>query len=214
MRIKIISAMLAICFLSDLSAVCASDTADGNKAGLESGKAETIRTISWNVLAAKHSESSNSELLKLRQNIDELRQEIAKLQGLISEIYAVGTLTINDGKNLEKDEQEQEKVRQRGETRKNKEKDLRITLGQLRQQRVRFEVGTDSAPESRRNHELRVAGKVKELEDELENILNGPSEEHFKKLEVLREKLEIKHSKPSTQLDQTPTISSIVRHRE
>ena len=176
---------------------------------------QDIQNISQNVLAAKHSETPSPELQPLRQRVEELRKAVQYLLALPSaaaagNISLMGASTDLSETQLSGDEQK-ERIKY-GKL----EQDVFQALEGVRQQRRKTEdSGREDLTEQRRSHMQRVSDKLKGLEDELELALESSPGERERKLDELQRRLVVSGILEQSVKDPgTPTISSIVRHRE
>jgi hypothetical protein len=193
--------------------------ADQQKVTGEVLKPETVQEIqgiSQNLLTAKHSETPAPELQQLRQQVDELRTSVRKLDTSTRTTVPAGAITIID-KNVIKDQaQPTDKKREHRLTHEKLEQDVHAALKRVRKQRTNVEnLDRDDLKEQHKSPLRRVAAKVKELEDVLEQAMTGQPEERAEKLEKLQQRLTVSgNNEQSAREPGTPTISTIVRHRE
>ncbi len=192
------------------------DTGIGSKARLGAEKLQTIQSISQNILTAKRKDTPNPELEQLRLRIEELRQVVEKFHsGVIdSEVTLAepNNITMFDGNKDGKLVVRQEK---RDIVKKEKQSnEVEAALGKMRTQRAKFEAAATSRPEHKQGHERKLANKLKELENELESALQAPQAEQTEKLTALSKRLKINSGREERKPDDTPTLTTIVRHRQ
>jgi hypothetical protein len=154
---------------------------------------------------------------QLRQRLVDLRLSVAKLYAKSIMPMTSRSITVSDKmapapvvSTLENDA----KLRAEYEQPENV---VRGSLDLVRLQRAELEgSGNQEKSDVQRSLELNVIAKVKELEDEVESTLLIPLDERAAKLHVLQERLKISSRwgiETSDKQDRTPTISTIVRHR-
>jgi hypothetical protein len=171
-------------------------------------KIQQIQAISQAVLTAKRSEPANPDLETLRQEVEELRKAVVKFHGQV--VQPAAPITLRNETVTSEAGQDGRKVRAKAES------DVRDTLNKVRQHRTALQKKIDEAAAGEdRSRERNAAAKVRELEDELDLTLQGKPEEQAEKLRSLAERLAVKH-RPVTEecREKTPTISTIVQHRQ
>jgi hypothetical protein len=177
-----------------------------------------IQDISQKVLAAKHSETVNPQLQPLKQRFEELRLMLEKLCGANTTAPASLTLTrditrSSDGNGDQNAEVNRREPEQMDDYTENQKQDVGNALARMREQRAKFDAAAEIAPEHRNNQEHKTAAKLKELEDELDDALQGSQLKCTEKLADLKRRFKISTITNEGPLDNTPTISTIVRHR-
>lgn len=194
----------------------AAELQDPLKKSLPPDKIQQIQAISQSVLTAKRNQPYNTEMDNLRQRADELRKAVVKLHMVALRTGKINALSLANGQavtpyiKVQQDEQKEISLRAEAET------GVRQALDRVHGQRaiVQQKVAQSAAGE---NHsmELNATAKMQELEDELDKTLKSPSEERAAGLLAIKEHLEVKHlSAVEADKEKTPTISTIVRHRE
>ncbi|MGA2151085.1 MAG: hypothetical protein ABSG48_02845 [Geobacteraceae bacterium] len=195
-----------------LPALAAADAQTGNNS-LPPETIQKIQTISQTVLTAKRNLPANPELDTLRQKIIALRKAILKLHGLALSTGKATTLSVANGQTLSPDAAPAQSGEQ---SRAQAGKNVQGALDQVRKQRALLQQKVASAATGE-DHSLErnAAAKTQELEDELDKTLALPPEERATGLQALIDRLEVKHRfQLEENRDKTPTITTIVHHRQ
>jgi len=217
MSSKIIAIQLVLATLLALPHIAvASDKSGAPKNGLDSEQAQAIQAISQAVLTAKHNQTSNSEMGNLRQRVDELYKAVVKLHDRTLLTGKLNALPLENGQSATSDSKSPQDNQKSKTIRAETETDVRQALERVRGQRslVQQKVKGSAVGEDH-SIELNAVAKIQELEDELDKVLQGPPEEQAASLLVLKERLAVKpRSIIKADKEKTPTISTIVHHRE
>ena len=192
----------------------AAEQHDTLQKGLPPEKVQQIQTISQTVLTAKHSQSPNPEMVSLRQKVDELYKAVVKLNVKSLMVGKANVLPNGSGKSDTPDKPQQDILKESSE-RTEAEIAVRQALESVRgqraivQQKVKENAGKDHSME------LNAVSMVQELENDLDKALQSPLKERTASLHTIKERLAIKR-RSLIQADKakTPSISTIVRHRE
>ena len=135
----------------------------------------------------------------LRQKVAELRKAVMDVHPGVVRIEGEKQATASSGQTGAADE---------------KAKHVRSALEGLQRQRAAVELGIEESAEAREHTvEQNATAKIKELESEVEDALQSPSGNRAEKFRLLQERLAIKRLSPVQPGSETPTISTIVRHR-
>lgn len=155
--------------------------------GLEPEKVDQIQVIGKAVLATRRGHPQSPAMAKLRQHVEELRQELINITGAPN--HGGKTPLVADSA---------------------LEYRIHAAMGKLRKQREAVEFETQASV-AERDHTLErnAAAKVRELEDEVENALQSPAEERGNKLMALRERLKIGPRPVNPGKSKTPGIRTI-----
>ncbi len=199
--------VLAALLLS-LQSASAADQSSSTK-GLTSDEIRQIQAISQSVLTAKRNAVPDPDLQTLRQQVTALNQALDYLGGRIrTPLISVQT----NGATSSGTTPDQGVAQQQALDNK-----VRDVLNAVTMQRtiVQSAIENDTGESSiiKRN----AAAKLEELETAMEDILNSPLEDRAQKIVQLRERLKVRTSPQTAQPaaeERTPTISTIVRHRE
>ncbi|MEW6401339.1 MAG: hypothetical protein AB1649_06030 [Chloroflexota bacterium] len=217
--------MVLIALLLSMQTASAANKSAARSGGLTTGEVQKIQAIGQVVLTAKNNAPADPELEALRQRVKELQQAIITLD---SPKLCIGNIPLSlktDGAatsgtppdNQDKEKQTDEEGQEERIEREERENTVRSVLNEVQKQRalVQAESQHDTGGHSlvKRN----AAAKVEELENVVEEMLNSRPQERTEKLKALKERLEVKYrsqvAAPDTG-EKTPTISTIVHHRE
>jgi len=190
------------------------DTGQHNsgKTGLDADKIQQIQTIGQTVLAAKRLAPADPDISQMRQHMEELRSQVAKLNNQLQRRnYFSVTLVSATGKTLKAEETSVQN------TLKKSEDSVRNILVKIHNHResVSTKVLAENSAEKRHRKE-KILSKVQELENEVETVLQSPADEQSAKLQALEKRLNVTKQHTSIndlQEEKTPTISTIVKHR-
>lgn len=184
--------------------------------GLKPEQRQAIQGISRAVLAAKHSQKQDPGLRQFRQRVKALRKAVREF-GALNVSVEKGVVTIVNQSDLQaKKQQSTAKPRTHPKRRAAREK-LGSALASLRSHReaMKSKGGPTSGGMERALIE-NAKVKCEEFEQEVEQLLDLKPSEQPAKLEELLE-----HMAPSQLagqaahgVNETPTISTITRHRE
>ncbi len=191
--------LLALISLFLAQAAYASDATDPRSSGLDPKTAEKVQSIGRAVLATRHAQPESPAMEALRQRLADLRQAVMQVHGGVVR--------------LEKEAEALGRGYQ-GSVIAEKERHIHAALEGLRRQRAAVELDIQESAEQRDHTvERNATAKVKELEGEVEDALQGPVESRAEKFLILQDRLAIKRLSPAQPGNETPTISTIVRHR-
>jgi len=192
--------------LFPLTVTAAERPEPGNKS-LSPEKIQQIQGISQLVLAAKRSVPANPNLEVMRQRITELRMAVVKLQGPAT--LSTSPISLQSEGLKQKTAQDGQAVRAKAES------EVRAAQEKIRSHRTALQQKIDAAAGEDHSQERHVVDKVRDLEDEVDQALQAKSEERGEKLKNLSERLKISVGIQSDQpRDRTPTITTIVQHRQ
>ena len=198
--------------------------------GLAPEQIQAIRTISRNVLAAKHSQKEDPDLSALRARVKELRQAVEDLQAqpLEVELESIEGSQPNQGETPTVEGQTAKGLESVARQRLQAAKEARQAKRQAARQRVRSALSAMKAQrvktakkvgagQTRRSTLIANAtAKVEKLEEKLEALLLLQDTEQAGKLQELLEQMKITKRRtvlPSA-ANETPTYSTITRHRK
>lgn len=188
------------------------DSNGPRKAGLEAEEVQQIQAVGQAVLATRRAEPQSQVMEQLRQRLDDLRQAVASPGVRLGK----DTVISIQGNAVPSGKTQKGQLQSKGQAALAiADKHIRNALEQVRKQRAAVELDIEeSVAEKDHTFERNAVAKVQELEDEVEKALQSPVEERKEKLRILQERLEIKHLTPLRPEEVTPTIRTIVRHKE
>lgn len=192
------------------------NTGDENrsKRGLKPEQLQTIQAIGRSVLAAKHSQKKNPELKQLRQRVRELRQAVKEFNHInFSVEQGAVAIDSSDPKAMKSRTATKSRIQPKRHAAQGK---LASALTKLRTHRVAMR---DKRGKSAGGRDATLIAnamvKCEQLENEVEEFLASAPSEQSVKLKDLQD-----HLAPSKLLEvsrfqnDTPTISTITRHRK
>lgn len=186
------------------------------KKGLKAEHLETIQAIGRSVLAAKHSQETDPELEQLRQRVKALRGAVKALHRL--DVNAgKGTVTIVDPGTQKSKSPRAAPNSLMHQKRQAALENLKTEGAKLRTHRLAMKPLNKKMerPSARRRAALAERAKIKtqELEKEIEAYFASSPEEQPTKLNQLLEHLAPQHPRRAIRQEETPTLSTITRHR-
>jgi len=186
------------------------------KNSLPPDKIQQIQAISQSILTARRNQPANPEMENLRQRMDELHKAVVKLYDKSLATGKANALSLENGQSVTPDFKLQQDIQTKKSERAKAEILVSRALGRVRGQRAVVEQKVaESAVGEDHSMERNAAAKVRELEDELDKALQSPPEERAASLHEIKDRLAVKHGPlVETEQEKTPTISTIVRHRE
>ncbi len=191
---------LALISLSLMQPAYAFDSKEARKAGLEADKVQKIQAVSQAVLATKRAEPPSEAMENLRQGLADLRQVVMGVHDGVVKPGNEAKVPAKGGKSVVTDQIE---------------RDVRSALKELRKRREAVELDVEESADVRDHTvERNLVVKVQELEGEVEQALQSPVENRAENIHALKDRLEIKRLSPAMPAKETPTMSTIVRHRE
>lgn len=209
---QLVATVLFLFTINSVHSAMAIDQLERGKNRLKPGTVQEIQVIGQNILTAKHGEPPNPEFTLLRQRVEELQQAVEDLSVSSTSLEVTmgesSDISMTDGG---KESKASDKYSERDRA---KRENVKGVLGRVRAQRLKYESANDTRGSIKGEIEHRSVSKLKELEDDLDNVLKAPQDVQSAKLEALREHLKIHRRIVDQKQDETPTISTIVRHRQ
>jgi hypothetical protein len=189
---------------------------DTSKNSLPPDKIQQIQAISQSILAARRNQPANPEMENLRQRMDELHKAVVKLYDKSLATGKANALSLGNGQSVTPDIKLQQDIQTKKSERAEAETVVSQALDRVRSQRAVVEQKVaESAVGEDHSMKRNAAAKVRGLEDELDKALQSPPEERAASLHEIKDRLAVKHgSLVETEQGKTPTIATIVRHRE
>lgn len=187
----------------------------GNKPikGLAANDLQQIQGIGQAVLMAKRKAPADAEMDNLRQKVETLRDTISLLDDSIIKSKIKPNISLKSNEDSPVSALDDKKGKIETVAAENK---VWSALSELRTQRilVKGKVMHNAEKESVVRHQ--AIAKVEELEIEVENALRLSGDEQTMKFKAFKNRLAIDHSYPVKEKyqGQTPTVSTIVKHRE
>lgn len=184
------------------------------KEGLEADEVQQIQAVSQAVLKAKKNITPDPDMQTLRQQVTALQQAIVSLADTSSVQVKDSSLPSQTDEKISAGSAPDQQQAKRQE----RENNLRKVINEVRRQRTLVQFKSQDETGEYASMKSTAAAKLAELENDTDELLNSRPEERAEKISRLKERLSASHlpfvSQPDTAEQDTPTISTIVRHRE
>lgn len=191
---------------------------------------QSIQSMSRAVLAAKHSRKEAPELAEMRKQVEELASSISafRAQRMKAAMLTMEALKKGPDENgvIKADPEAVEKLKLAEKASldnihavikrvRNKRLAIQqaITQKTITQKTITQKTIAPSNKGRQRHQLLQAANKLEQLETELQSILSGPEGQKMMKLDKLQQRMKLKSHNPIRPVNDTPTISTLVKHR-
>lgn len=208
--------LAAIIFMVLTALPCMAEDEKQHTKPLSAQQLKHIQFMSRTVLAAKHSRTEDPELAEMRVHIEKLQSSIANYQAQRLKAAEYTQQALQQGP----DKQGIIMPRSEAIIKGNSDKraalnDLQTTLGNMRNKRMNVQQTIANSRQGKFRHRLlQTTNKMEQLETELQAILVGSEDHKMQKLDAFRKRLEMRPLNREVPVNDTPTISTLVQHRE
>jgi hypothetical protein len=187
---------------------------------------QTIQHIGRSVLDAKHSEVMDPNIVQVKSRLQNLRQnldDVIKVEQ--TPLYSASTTYNTENQSTSKQSNPQRDIEMRKHEKdvEQKTSTLKQHLGDIKlDNQQRRQALSDHPENDHQPHMRQLLDKSQSISDEIDTALADKSPERMAKLMQLRERLNVKSlgdmqrdiQPAKTTAEETPTISTITRHRE
>jgi hypothetical protein len=202
--------VLMALFLSTQTSAAADKNADANKR-LSADEIQQIQTIGQTVLTAKKNGEADPDVQVLKQRISVLHKAVSELAGPNGQAGSTH-ISLKTNETTTNDSAHEEAGRLKRENK------VRNALNEVRRHRSLLQAANEHDTPEHASMKHAAAAKAEELENAVEDALNSRPDEKAEKIAKLKDRLAVKSLSQAVQQpdtgEKTPTISTIVRHRE
>jgi superfamily I DNA and RNA helicase len=208
--------LAAILFMALTASPCMAEDEKQHTKSLSAQQLKDIQFMSRTVLAAKHSRKEDPELAEMRAHIEKLQSSIANYQAQRLKAVEYTQQALRRGYDKQGIIMPQsEAIAKVNSDEQAAMNHLQTTLHNMRNNRMNVQKTIANSRQGKFRHRLiQTTNKVEQLETELQAILAGPEEHKMPNLDAFQKRLEMRTLNRTVPVNDTPTISTLVQHRE